>query len=151
MDFLHKISSATQAVADKANHVLEVNRLQGKIHVEEKNIKELIEKIGTYYVAQMDAGENPRQETEEFYQAILASREKIYALQSDIQRIKTGQPQEGLRLKCGFCGAMNHPNQKFCGECGNELHPEKPCCPVCGAEWIEDLKFCVECGAKREK
>ncbi len=153
MAFFDKITEFTKTATDKAGSVIEINRLGMRVSAEEKNVAELVRKIGAYYVAKMDAGYEAEEQDAEaaaYYRELLGVRETIEGLKADIQKLKKDGDKSNADVKCSFCGHVNHANAKFCGECGSKLESEKPVCPNCGAEMAEGLKFCGECGARVE-
>ena len=155
MDILNQLSGIAKSVTDKANSMLEINRLGSKIHAEEEEIKKLTTRIGSWCLLKLDAGQEADEEIMELYRAILNCREKIETLQSTMQKLKEADAEaQAPQVKCSFCGSMNRPHTKFCGECGCRLEteePEKKVCAVCGAELVEGLKFCGECGTRIEE
>ena len=153
MAFFDKITELTKSATDKAGSMIEVNRLGMRVSSEEKNVAELVRKIGAYYVAKMDAGYEPEAEDAEaaaYYRELLGVRETIEGNKADIQKLKNDGEKRAADVKCTFCGHVNHANAKFCGECGSKLESDKPVCPNCGADLKEGLKFCGECGARVE-
>ncbi len=123
MNFWNRAAKATKSAADKASHILEINRLKSKKYIEEKSIKEFTQKIGDYYVAQMDRGLEIPGELNDDYQKIIECRYRIHALQVNIEQLKKQNPSSQIR--CTFCGAFNCAEEKFCAQCGNQLEPER--------------------------
>jgi len=61
-----------------------------------------------------------------------------------------GQQQQGGKIQCPHCNAMNAPGAKFCGSCGKEMVVAKMACPLCNAQITAGSKFCPSCGGSLE-
>ena len=102
MAFFDKITEFTKTATDKAGSMIEVNRLGMRVSAEEKNVAELVRKIGAYYVAKMDAGyEADEQDAEAiaYYRELLGVRETIEGLKADIAKLKSEGEKSDSNVK----------------------------------------------------
>ncbi len=165
MAFLDKLNTFTKNVSDKANDVIELTKLNGKINSEKAEIDSLLKQIGNHYYEKHTAGEAVDSEISELIAAVDAHNAAIRETEAQIKALReepaavapaaavpAAAPVGGI--VCPSCGKQNVSGTKFCSECGSKLEapaqPQQKVCPSCGASVAEGIKFCSECGAKME-
>ena len=123
MAFFDKLNKLVKDTGDKANELLEIGKLNGKISTERSAISTIKEQMGEYVWAKYQEGAAFDEQLSEYCASIQASLEAIAELQAQIDELKA--PTE-------------------------EPAPVVPTCPACGVEVSEEAKFCPACGAKLE-
>ena len=106
MAFLDKINDFAKTATEKTNNAIETTKLSAKIDSEQRTLNDIIRKIGEYYVARIDAGETLDEEVMAIYEGVLASRNKITEMRSEIESLKAPKaPAEDSSSKfCPYCG-----------------------------------------------
>ena len=77
MEFFEKVNELAKAAADKTAEVVEDTRLKAQILNDEKSIRELEAKIGTWYYEQFSAGLPVAEEVSEWCTAISVHKANI--------------------------------------------------------------------------
>ena len=129
MAFLDKINDFAKVATEKTNNVIETTKLSAKIESEQRGINALVQKIGEYYVAKIDAGETLDEEVMAIFEGILNGRKNIEEMRAEIEAIKT--PKEEVPAEEKEVSS----NMKLCVSCGKEISA--------------DAKFCLNCGAQQ--
>ncbi|MBQ8788266.1 MAG: zinc ribbon domain-containing protein [Oscillospiraceae bacterium] len=122
MAFLDKINDFAKTATEKTNNAIETTKLSAKIDSEQRTLNDIIRKIGEYYVARIDAGETLDEEVMAIYEGVLASRNKITEMRSEIESLKAPKaPAEDSGSKfCPYCGKELDVTAKFCLNCGKQ-------------------------------
>lgn len=124
MAFLDKINDFARTATEKTNNVIETTKLTAKVDAEQKNLNAIIQKIGEYYVARIDAGEVLDDEVMAIYEGVLTSRKAISEMKAEIETIKAPKPsaeeKPGEAKFCPFCGKQLDVSAKFCLNCGKQ-------------------------------
>ena len=122
MAFLDKINDFAKTATEKTNNAIETTKLSAKIDSEQRTLNDIIRKIGEYYVARIDAGETLDEEVMAIYEGVLASRNKITEMRSEIESLKAPKaPAEDSGSKfCPYCGKELDGTPKFCLNCGKQ-------------------------------
>lgn len=122
MAFLDKINDFAKTATEKTNNAIETTKLSAKIDSEQRTLNDIIRKIGEYYVARIDAGETLDEEVMAIYEGVLASRNKITEMRSEIESLKAPKaPAEDSSSKfCPYCGKELDVTAKFCLNCGKQ-------------------------------
>ena len=122
MAFLDKINDFEKTATEKTNNAIETTKLSAKIDSEQRTLNDIIRKIGEYYVARIDAGETLDEEVMAIYEGVLASRNKITEMRSEIESLKAPKaPAEDSGSKfCPYCGKELDVTAKFCLNCGKQ-------------------------------
>lgn len=132
MAFFDKINDFAKNATEKTNNVIETTKLSAKIESEQRNINALVQKIGEYYVAKIDAGETLDEEVMSIFEGIANGRKNIADMRAEIEAIKAPKEEE---------------KEEAVPEA--EAAPEVKFCPNCGKELSADAKFCLNCGAQQ--
>ena len=129
MAFFDKINDFAKNATEKTNNVIETTKLSAKIESEQRGINALVQKIGEYYVAKIDAGETLDEEVMAIFEGILNGRKNIEEMRAEIEAIKA--PKEEVPAEEKEVSS----NMKLCVSCGKEISA--------------DAKFCLNCGAQQ--
>ena len=129
MGFLDKVTEITKSATNKAGNTYEITKLKLKINEAEKTVNEKIIQLGSWCLAQAEAGVVFEGEGAEILAEIAAAKKTIADIEAEIADIKTvpETPAEPAPAPAG---------KKFCLQCGTAL--------------AVDAKFCQSCGAKQE-
>ena len=145
MDFFNKLGDLAKSVGDKTNDMLEIGKLNSRIHGEEDYIEQHYFDLGEYIFEKFESGVAMDERATVICLAIRERKANIRAMQEEIQQIK--QEQDDLRRAkaearqeareqvrqakaamaagtetCPVCGATIAAGSKFCGDCGTQLH-----------------------------
>ena len=145
MDFFNKLGDLAKSVGDKTNDMLEIGKLNSRIHGEEDSIEQHYFDLGEYIFEKFESGVAMDERATVICLAIRERKANIRAMQEEIQQIK--QEQDDLRRAkaearqeareqarqakaamaagtetCPVCGATIAAGSKFCGDCGTQLH-----------------------------
>lgn len=129
MAFFDKINDFAKTATEKTNNVIETTKLSAKIESEQRGINALVQKIGEYYVAKIDAGETLDEEVMAIFEGILNGRKNIEEMRAEIETIKAPKEEVPAAEK------EDSSNMKLCVSCGKEISA--------------DAKFCLNCGAQQ--
>ncbi len=129
MAFFDKINDFAKTATEKTNNVIETTKLSAKIESEQRGINALVQKIGEYYVAKIDAGETLDEEVMAIFEGILNGRKNIEEMRAEIEVIKAPKEEVPAAEK------EVSSNMKLCASCGKEISA--------------DAKFCLNCGAQQ--
>jgi len=130
MGLFDKVSEITKNATEKAGSTYEVTKLKLKINDQEKAINEKIIQLGTWCLAQAEAGAVLEGEGAEICAEIAACKKAIADIEAEIAGIKSAAPAAPAEPAPAASG------KKFCSGCGTAL--------------ASDAKFCHSCGAKQE-
>ena len=122
MAFLDKINDFAKTATEKTNNVIESTRLSAKVDSEQRNLNSIIQKIGEYYVAKIDAGETLDEEVMSMYEGVVTSRKTITEIRAEIEALK-GPKAEAAASEakfCPYCGKELDVSAKFCLNCGKQ-------------------------------
>lgn len=122
MAFLDKINDFAKTATEKTNNVIESTKLSVKVDSEQHNLNSIIQKIGEYYVAKLDAGETLDEEVMSMYEGVVASRNTIAEMRAEIESLKGPKAEaEASEAKfCPYCGKELDITAKFCLNCGKQ-------------------------------
>lgn len=122
MSFLDKINDFTKTATEKTNNVIESTKLYAKVDSEQRSLNSLVQKIGEYYVAKIDAGEILDDEVMAIYEGIAAGRKTISELRAEIESLKgqKAEPAASGAKFCPYCGKELDVSAKFCLNCGKQ-------------------------------
>lgn len=129
MAFFDKINDFAKTATEKTNNVIETTKLSAKIESEQRGINALVQKIGEYYVAKIDAGETLDEEVMAIFEGILNGRKNIEEMRAEIEAIKAPKEEVPAAEK--------------------EVSSDMKLCVSCGKEISADAKFCLNCGAQQ--
>ena len=128
MAFFDKINDLAKTATEKTNNAIEITKLTAKCDSEQRNLNAIIQKIGEYYVAKIDAGEVLDDEVMAMFEGILTGRKNIVEMRAEIEALKAPKTAEPAPA---------------------EIAADKKFCPSCGKELDSDAKFCLNCGAQQ--
>ena len=145
MEFFNRIGDFAKNVGDRTNDMLEIGKLNSRIHGEEDAIEQHFYDLGEYIWEKFESGVAMDERATVICLAIRERKANIRAMQEEIQQIK--QEQDDLRRAkaearqeareqarqakaamaagtetCPVCGATIAAGSKFCGDCGTQLH-----------------------------
>ena len=121
MDIFDKINDFAKTATEKTNNVIESTKLSAKADSEQRNLNAIIQKIGEYYVAKIDAGETLDEEVMSMYSGVVTSRKTIATLRAEIDMLKgTKAPSSSDAKYCPYCGRELDVTAKFCLNCGKQ-------------------------------
>ena len=125
MAFLDKINDFAKTATEKTNNAIETAKLSAKVDSEQRNLNDIIRKIGEHYVAKIDSGEVLDEEVMAIYEGVLASRKTIAELRAEIESLKTPKNLEETSSCesskfCPYCGKQLDVSAKFCLNCGKQ-------------------------------
>lgn len=106
-----KITSVSQSTVQKAKELSQMSKLNNAIHVAEKQINELYEKIGSEIYK--NYSEAPISEVEDYFA-------KVTNLLQTIEICKTQMEELTPAKTCAKCGAKISKDMIFCDKCVNE-------------------------------
>lgn len=94
MAFFDKINDFAKNAGEKTNAVIEATKLRARITNEEHNISAITAKIGTYYLAKLDAGEELDEKVMNMYAGIQNSRDTIASIKADLGALNAPKEPE---------------------------------------------------------
>ena len=126
MAFFDKINDLAKTATEKTNNAIEITKLTAKCDSEQRNLNAIIQKIGEYYVAKIDAGEVLDDEVMAMFEGVLTGRKNIAEMRAEIESLKAPKtPAEPPKTEdsmkfCPFCGKQLDVSAKFCLNCGKQ-------------------------------
>ncbi|MBE6882460.1 MAG: zinc-ribbon domain-containing protein [Ruminococcaceae bacterium] len=129
MAFFDKINDFAKTATEKTNNAIEITKLSAKAESEQRSINAIVQKIGEYYVAKIDAGEILEEEVMLMFEGIAAGRKNIAEMRAEIENLKAPKTAETAFAE--------------------EPASDKKFCPACGKELSAEAKFCLNCGAQQ--
>ncbi|MBE6900655.1 MAG: zinc ribbon domain-containing protein [Ruminococcaceae bacterium] len=126
MAFLDKINDFAKTATEKTNNAIEITKLSAKVESEQRNLNDIIRKIGEYYVAKIDSGEVLDEEVMKIFEGVSDKRKAIAEMRAEIESLKTPKtspeiPKAEDSVKfCPFCGKQLDVSAKFCLNCGKQ-------------------------------
>lgn len=94
MAFLDKINDFAKSAGEKTSTVIESTKLRAHITSEERNISAITAKIGAYYLAKLDAGEELDEKVMNMYAGIRNSRDTIASIKADLDALNAPKETE---------------------------------------------------------
>ena len=116
MAFFDKINDLAKTATEKTNNAIEITKLTAKCDSEQRNLNAIIQKIGEYYVAKIDAGEILDDEVMAMFEGVLAARKNIAEMRAEIDALKAPKAAEPAPAEVST-------DKKFCPSCGKNLLP----------------------------
>lgn len=107
-----KISNIGQRTVRKTKDIAAINKLNGMIKNEERNLESLYKEIGEKGYKNIDCSNND--EIRKLVAAIELSKSQLKILDEELNKLK------GLK-KCIQCGTVHDENVAFCPKCGTKL------------------------------
>lgn len=130
MDFLNKLGGFAKNMGNKTNDLLEIGRLNSRIHAEEDAIDQHKFDLGDYTWDKFQTGVAMDERSTVICLAIREREQKIQAMREEINAIKrdkqagpkeqSAQAEDPAQL-CPVCGGEIEAGCKFCGDCGTQL------------------------------
>ena len=128
MDFLNKLGGFAKNVGNKTNDLLEIGRLNSRIHAEEDAIDQHKYDLGDYTWEKFQTGVAMDERSTVICMAIRERLRNIEAMREEIEAIKhakadrpaSSSTQTATEI-CPVCGAQVEVSCKFCGDCGTQL------------------------------
>ena len=131
MDFFNKIGGFAKNVGNKTNDLLEIGRINSRIHAEEDAIDQHKFDLGDYMWEKFQTGVAMDERATVICVAIRERQKSIYNMQNEIDSIKQNQeatqqpparePVPATTEPCPVCGGEVASGAKFCGDCGTQL------------------------------
>ncbi|MCQ2386321.1 MAG: hypothetical protein MJ078_06580 [Clostridia bacterium] len=94
MAFFDKINDFAKNAREKTNAVIEATKLRARITNEEHNISAITAKIGTYFLAKLDAGEELDEKVKNVYAGITNRRDTIASIKADLGALNVPKEPE---------------------------------------------------------
>lgn len=162
MAFFDKLNKLVKDTGDKANELMEIGKLNGKISTEKSAIATIKEQMGEYVWSKYQEGAAFDEQLSEYCASIQASLEAIAELQAQIDELKAPKEEPVPAVPtCPACGVEVSADAKFCPSCGAKLEAPAPAeepaqeeapteikCPECEAMNPVGTNFCSGCGTK---
>ncbi len=125
MAFFDKINDFAKTATEKTNNAIETTKLSAKIESEQRNLNAIVQKIGEYYVAKIDAGEILEPEVMSIYEGVVSARNSIAEMRAEIESLKTPKNSAEQEVPaeskfCPYCGKQLDVSAKFCLNCGKQ-------------------------------
>ncbi len=126
MALLDKINDFAKTATEKTNNAIEITKLSAKVESEQRNLNDIIRKIGEYYVAKIDSGEVLDEEVMKIFEGVSDKRKAIAEMRAEIESLKAPKtPAEPPKTEdsmkfCPFCGKQLDVSAKFCLNCGKQ-------------------------------
>ena len=126
MALLDKINDFAKTATEKTNNAIEITKLSAKVESEQRNLNDIIRKIGEYYVAKIDSGEVLDEEVMKIFEGVSDKRKAIAEMRAEIESLKAPKtaaepPKTEDSMKfCPFCGKQLDVSAKFCLNCGKQ-------------------------------
>ncbi len=130
MDFLNRLGGFAKNMGSKTNDLLEIGRLNSRIHAEEDAIDQHKFDLGDYMWDKFQTGVAMDERSTVICLAIRERQQKIQTMREEIDAIKhdkeagqtprSDQGADAAQL-CPVCGGEIEPGCKFCGDCGTQL------------------------------
>jgi DNA repair exonuclease SbcCD ATPase subunit len=126
MTLLDKINDFAKTATEKTNNAIEITKLSAKVESEQRNLNDIIRKIGEYYVAKIDSGEVLDEEVMKIFEGVSDKRKAIAEMRAEIESLKAPKtPAEPPKTEdsmkfCPFCGKQLDVSAKFCLNCGKQ-------------------------------
>jgi DNA repair exonuclease SbcCD ATPase subunit len=123
---LDKINDFAKTATEKTNNAIEITKLSAKVESEQRNLNDIIRKIGEYYVAKIDSGEVLDEEVMKIFEGVSDKRKAIAEMRAEIESLKAPKtpvepPKTEDSMKfCPFCGKQLDVSAKFCLNCGKQ-------------------------------
>ena len=130
MDFLNKLGGFAKNMGNKTNDLLEIGRLNSRIHAEEDAIDQHKFDLGDYMWEKFQTGVAMDERSTVICLAIRERQQKIQAMREEIDAIKRDKDAEQKQQSdqaadaaqlCPVCGGEIEAGCKFCGDCGTQL------------------------------
>lgn len=130
MDFINKLGGFAKSMGSKTNDLLEIGRLNSRIHAEEDAIDQHKFDLGDYMWEKFQSGVVLDERASVICTAIRERENAIHAMREEIATIKSTQdapPRQEPRQPaaaaetCPVCGGEVAAGCKFCGDCGTQL------------------------------
>ena len=93
MAFFDKINDLAKTATEKTNNAIEITKLTAKCDSEQRNLNAIIQKIGEYYVAKIDAGEVLDDEVMAMFEGVLTGRKNIAEMRAEIEALKAQEAE----------------------------------------------------------
>ncbi len=130
-------------VGQMTKDIAGIAKYNSMITDEEHRARELYEKIGRKYVA--DLSGNATGEMKVWVDEVRSTEEKISSYRETVQSLK------GIAV-CPNCGSQVDAENPFCPNCGAKMpetvKDDRAFCPHCGAKVAKESIFCTSCGKK---
>ena len=126
MALLDIINDFAKTATEKTNNAIEITKLSAKVESEQRNLNDIIRKIGEYYVAKIDSGEVLDEEVMKIFEGVSDKRKAIAEMRAEIESLKAPKtPAEPPKTEdsmkfCPFCGKQLDVSAKFCLNCGQQ-------------------------------
>ena len=129
MDFLNKLGGFAKNMGNKTNDLLEIGRLNSRIHAEEDAVEQHKFDLGDYMWEKFQTGVAMDERATVICTAIRERHQTIQGMREEIATIKhareadqkqASQPDAGVEV-CPVCGGEIAAGCKFCGDCGAQL------------------------------
>lgn len=132
MDFLNRLGGFAKNMGNKTNDLLEIGRLNARIHAEEDAIDQHKFDLGDYTWDKFQTGVAMDERSTVICLAIRERQQKIQAMREEIDAIKHDRDKEADEMQhsdpaagavqlCPVCGGEIEAGCKFCGDCGTQL------------------------------
>ncbi len=126
MDFFNKLGGFAKNMGNKTNDLLEIGRLNSRIHTEEDAIEQHKFDLGDYMWEKFQTGVAMDERATVICMAIRERQQTIQGMLEEIESIKraqeAAQPTAPAATEtCHVCGGQVAAGAKFCGDCGTQL------------------------------
>ncbi len=117
-----KIKDTSQDVAQKTKEMVEINDLNSKIKLAQKDIDHCFKMMGKiYFDEHKDA---PEAAYKDLVKQVISYQKEIEEYNTQIEALKEKETEEEAKeevLRCPKCNAIIERNQKFCSNCGQKI------------------------------
>ena len=142
MEFFNRIGDFAKNVGDRTNDMLEIGKLNSRIHGEEDAIEQHFYDLGEYIWEKFESGVAMDERATVICMAIRERKGNIRSMEEEIQQSRLAQEEnrqaraqarqeakeQARQAKsapatetCPICGATIAAGSKFCGDCGNQI------------------------------
>ena len=141
MEFFNRIGDFAKNVGDRTNDMLEIGKLNSRIHGEEDAIEQHFYDLGEYIWEKFESGVAMDERATVICMAIRERKGNIRSMEEEIQQIRLAQEENRQARAQARQEAKEQARQA-------KSAPATETCPICGATIAAGSNVCGDCGTQ---